>query len=129
MMREMFDQYRAAVKELEVLRHRLAGMRRLTDTVRGSSAEYPYTEHTITVEGRNAAEETALREEIRELEDKLRRVDEAIRRAPNSTIRMALRLRYQEGYRWRDVAAYMGRDVGEDAWRKMVDKYLDSLQS
>lgn len=126
-MRGKFDQYRASIKELETLKRQLITMRRVTDTVRGSSAEWPYTEHTITVSGRNAAEETALREEIKRLEGEIAEVDEAIKRAPNATIRMALRLRYQEGYKWREITAYMGKDVGEDAWRKLVEKYLDTL--
>lgn len=114
-LRQDFKEYRSNRQEIRELKQQLGSMEHLTDTVMGSSDEWPYVKHPITVQGRNAAEETRILKQIKALEARCRRVEEEITKAPNSLTRRMLRLRYVHGLRWADVAARMGADVTEDA--------------
>lgn len=117
-LRQDFKEYRSNKTEIMELRQQLGSMEHLTDTVMGSDAEWPYTQHPITVKGRNVSEEVRIEKEIRLLEQRCRRVDEAILKAPNSITRRMLRLRYKQGLKWAEVAAQMGEDVTEGALKK-----------
>lgn len=114
-LRQDFKEYRSNRQEIRELKQQLGSMEHLTDTVMGSSDEWPYIQHPITVQGRNAGEETRILKQIKQLEARCRRVDEEITKAPNSLTRRMLRLRYQHGLKWAEVAAKMGADVTEDA--------------
>ena len=125
-VRELFEEYRSNVKLLKRQMEQLNSMQVLTDTVKGSSAEWPYTQHTVTVCGRNAEQETALREDISRLQEKVLRVDDALRKMPNGRIRLMLVLRYVDGMKWEDVAAEMEEDVSGDAIRKRAEAWFDN---
>ncbi len=122
-----FAEYAAMVREARLIRQRLAGAAELTDTVRGSLDEYPYTEHTITLEGRNAAQEDELRKRLATLDARIQAVDEAIQAAPNSLLRVALTLKYHEGLTWRDIAAQIGGGATEEGIKKKIARFLKSV--
>lgn len=127
-MRAMFKQYRHNRMLLERKRRELAGMAEITDTVKGSSAEWPYVKQTMTVCGRNAAEELKTVAEIHQLEQACRAVEDALRKAPNSTVRLMLELKYVDGLRWEEVAEAMGEDVSGDAMRKREEAFFESFE-
>lgn len=127
-MREMFKRYRHNRMLLERKRRQLSDMEQLTDTVSGSSTEWPYTQHPVTVCGRNAAEEVKMLAEIRELEQALKAVEDALRKAPNSSVRLMLELKYVDGLRWEEVAQAMGEDVSGDAMRKREEAFFEGLE-
>lgn len=127
-MREMFKQYRHNRMLLERKRRQLSDMEQLTDTVSGSSAEWPYTKHTVTVCGRNAAEERKVMEEIHQLERACRTVEDAMRKAPNSSVRLMLELKYVDGLSWEEVAQAMGENVSDDAMRKRAEAFFEGLE-
>lgn len=127
-MREMFKQYRHNRMLLERKRRQLSDMEQLTDVVSGSSAEWPYTQHTVTVCGRNAAEEQKVMEEIHQMERACRTVEEAMRKAPNSSVRLMLELKYVDGLSWEEVAQAMGEAVSDDAMRKRAEAFFDGLE-
>lgn len=127
-MREMFKHYRHNRMLLERKRRQLAEMEQMTDTVNGSSAEWPYTQHTVTVCGRNAAEELKVMAEISQLEQAMKAVEDAMRKAPNSSVRLMLELKYVDGLKWDEVAQTMGEDVSEDAMRKRAEAFFDGLE-
>lgn len=120
-----FEAYADWVRERKILRRKLNQMRNLYDTVRGSSKECPYTEHTITIRGRNIEEERRIRERVDDLTEAIKAVDDAIYRAPNSSIRNVLMLRYQEGMRWQDVADALGGSATKDSVRKIVNRFFE----
>lgn len=115
-----FAEYAAMVREARLIRQKLAGAAELTDTVRGSLDEYPYIEHTVTIEGRNASQEEETRNRLVDLETRIRAVDMAIQAAPNSMVRVALTLKYREGLTWKEAAAQIGGKATEDSVRKTV---------
>lgn len=126
-MREEFRQYKHMRKELAVLQDELERMEVLTDTVKGSSANWPYTEHTMRVQGRNANDEVRVRAQMKELTRRCMRVEEAVKKAPNSTIRCVLTLRYLRGMKWRQVADALDED-SEDSVRKIAEGYFKELE-
>lgn len=127
-LQELFNQYRHNKQLMERLIGKLNGMERLTDTVKGSSAEWPFTQQTITVCGRNAAEEMEMMEEINQLKKKCKAVEDALRKAPNSRIRMTLEYKYVDGMSWNEVADAMKDNAGGEAMRKRAEKFFDSLE-
>lgn len=130
-MRGEFEQYRAMGKRIELKKQELKGMDRLTDTVRGSSPEWPYTAHTMTICGRNAAEETEILKLITQLESRRAVVRRLIEHVKEENVKLMLELKYTEGgYKsWDEVAAEMQEteDVSGDALRKRADKFFLEL--
>lgn len=130
-MRGEFEQYRAMGKRIELLKKQMSDMECLTDTVKGSSAEWPHTAHNITVCGRNAAEETEILKEINELMVRRAVVRLIIREVDDQTVKLMLELKYTEGCNrsWDEVAVEMQetKDVSGDALRKRADKFFDEL--
>lgn len=123
-LRQDFKEYLSNRREIEELKRQLNGMEHLTDTVRGSSSEWPYIQGPITVQGRNASEELKTLEQIQRLVQRCRRVEEAIQTAPNSMTRRMLRLRYKQGLKWADVAAQLGDDVSVDAVKQRDQEFF-----
>lgn len=126
-MRKLFKAYRHNRMLIDRLKKRLDGGGMITDTVRGSSAEWPYTEHPITLCGKNASEETETISQILALENDCRRVEEAMKKAPNSSVRLMLELKYMDGMSWECVAEMLGENVSGDAIRKRADEFFESI--
>lgn len=126
-MRKLFKAYRHNRLLIDRLKKRLDGGGMITDTVRGSSAEWPYVEHPITLCGRHAGEETETISQIAQLENECRLVEEAVKKAPNSSLRLILELKYMDGMSWDAVADMLGEDVTGDAIRKRADEFFDSF--
>lgn len=128
-MRGEFEQYRAMGKRIELLKRQLKDMECLTDTVKGSSEEWPYTAHPITVCGRNAAEETEILkgiETLRKRREKVRRIIEGLK---DENTKLMLELKYTNPIKlsWDEVAFEMGEDVSGEAIRKRAEKFFDEL--
>ena len=130
-IKEDFRGYREAVRTVEVYTRRLKNAACVMDTVKGSSAEWPFTKQTVTICGHNAAEETRMREKIAECKARCRRVEEAISKAPNEKIRCILTLHYIEGFSWAETAElWAGDDLnapGEKGVQKIAERYIGSL--
>lgn len=130
-IKEDFRRYREARRLVELDAQRLEAARHATDTVRGSSAEWPYTQHTMTVAGRDAREERTILARIAENKARCARVEKTIQKAPNEKVRCILILHYVEGFSWEKVAEiWAGDDVnapGGTGVRKIAQRYLDSF--
>lgn len=125
-VKKLFEEYRANKKLLERMRRKLAEPTEVTDTVRGSSTEWPFTQQTVTVTGRNAPDEMELIKTIAKLEKACKDVEDAVKKAPNSQTRNMLELKYIDGLKWDDVAMEMDEDVSGDAIRKRVEAFWNS---
>lgn len=51
MTREDFEKYRDIVREIEMLMERIKARPHVSDTVKGSSPNFPYIQHVVKVEG------------------------------------------------------------------------------
>lgn len=130
----------AEIRLLEAERERLNEL--LTErvpptTVKGSSPDYPYTMHTIAVDGgtreRTGAEFDALKARRDNLTFKLNkrklayctdyeRVLDWIGRIPDSLSRQILILRYLDGMEWPQIATRMGNEFSPESLRKRQDR-------
>ena len=66
--------------------------------------------------------------EIRELEDRKRRLTEYIRKLPNIRVRIIMSLRYIDQMPWADVAAKIGGRETEDSVKKTCYRYFEQQQ-
>ena len=130
-IKEDFRRYREARRMIQINLQRLEGIRQATDTVSGSSPEWPYIKHAMTVSGRDAAEERYLMARIADDRERCRRVETAIAKAPNGKLRDIIELHYVEGVSWEDIAELLAGDDPKAptgaAIRKMAQRFLDGL--
>lgn len=128
-MRREFEQYRAMGRRIELLKCQLEQMECLTDTVKGSCPEYPYTLQTMTVSGRNVAEEIVIRREIDSLAKRRADVRQIIREIKDEDLKLMLELKYTDSIKrsWDEVAEEMQETVSGEALRKRADKFFDEL--
>ena len=108
----------------------------LHDTVKGSSAEFPYTQHTIGLYGVvDDVKTRAYSDEIADLKQLIRlniekcmiernRLERYIVTVDDSLVRQILRLRYINGLTWVAVAMHIGGGNTEDGVRKAHDRFL-----
>lgn len=128
-MRAEFEQYRSMRLRVKRLTAQLEDMQCLTDTVMGSSAEYPYTKHPMTVTGRNASEEQKIAQEIARLTERTRKVLQCVEAVEDQDWKLILELKYMDSVRrsWDDVANELMMDISGDALRKRADKFFAQL--
>ena len=131
-MRAEFEQYRANKMDMERTKEKIKGMQCLTDTVTGSSVEYPFTKHKMTVCGRNAAEEEKLRDHMADLLCRIQKVERLKDSIKNTNMRLMLELKYMDDTpkSWDEVADAMQlveKEVSGGALRKRADKFFSEL--
>lgn len=130
-IKEAFRGYRDAQSRLATNAWRLESEQCTKDAVRGSSSEWPYTFHTMTVSGQDAAKVRRILAEMADDRELCRRVEEALSKAPNREVRDILTLHYIEGLKWEEVADLRMGDKqntsGSEALRKRAQRFLDSL--
>lgn len=110
----------------------------LSDTVQGSSPEWPYCLHTMTVAGipdatgKRGEYRKALAKAVSQIWDMAERRERQRNRLlacidgiENAEMRLILTLRYIDGLKWPEVAARMGPDYSEDGIRMSVKRFLE----
>lgn len=113
MTKELLEQYPDICKEIDDL-ERAAGTP-VSDVVSGSSDEYPYTQHPVTIRGFPPEQH---RERIEELKRQKTEIEQFVFMLPNSKLRRIATLRAIQGLSWKSVAAKMGHKYSEDTVRK-----------
>ena len=137
MTTEKLEQYRALVAEVEVLeaRQRKAASRKpeiVTDTVKGSSPNFPFVSHTISITGEDTRHNaTLLRIEqarnvrIKKAHKLLAEIEEFIATLEDAKLRRIIEVHYIDGKTWRQTATIVyGSPQYEDAARKRVKRFL-----
>lgn len=122
-------QYRSIVREIEEKETELK--RRLSrGVVRGSDKDFPYTVHTISIEGVNE-ECSGLLESLRKLKEMRNEIERFIAKIPDSITRRVFEYRYIKPYgggvkpmSWRAVARRVGH-YDEQFPRKIHKKYME----
>lgn len=110
---ERLEQYRAKQQELKMWERELSEInQRVTETVKGSSRSFPYTEHTMTVEGvqndRMARIKRAKFDRRRaELVEELEIIDAWLDALKDSRLKQACYLHYVKGLNWDKTARAM----------------------
>lgn len=91
----------------------------VVDSVKGSSPVFPYTEHTIKIEGLELKKDTLSEyySKLRELKEKLskeeQRIEEEIQNIPFSEIRLIIKYKYLEGLNYIQIMNKMGYGAPE----------------
>lgn len=111
-------------KELQELPDYIEGM----DTVKGSSSEYPYTEHPVTIRGLipNPRKERLLRR-LESLERLVLDADEFMDGIEDVNIARAIRLHFFGGHPWWKVAEMFNEGKVGEAYRKKVLEFLKKV--
>lgn len=123
-------------RHIEELKDLLESRHRTTDTVRGSAAEYPFTERIFKIEGtENTSEARAVMRELektralvgvlkRQAAREYRRILKWVDSIDDAQTREIVVLRYVNGLPWQQVAASVGGGNTADSVRKVAARYL-----
>ena len=101
-------------KEIELLQKQIQDVetRVAVDSVTGSFPEFPYTQHTIRIEGIDEKymehRRNKLNRRLKKLLDKRDELENYISSVSDSEMRMILTLRYADGLLWQQVALKIG---------------------
>lgn len=122
MTKDDLKQYRSIVAEIKELNKNIRD-NTVHDTVKGSDKDYPYTQHTMSVEGATRECETAIhrRNQLKKQRDDIKRFVDNI---PDSLIRRIIRHKYingNEDVKWIDVVKIMYPDLSADKQFRLVD--------
>lgn len=107
----------------------------LTDSVKGSSTEYPYIQHNCVIEGIQDSRKykkykRILKNKKRDLEKKLINFEYQLNYVEDSDMRMLLRLKYVDGLTNFQIAHEMNKDKNkeytEDGVRMKIKRFLQN---
>lgn len=134
MDKEQLKQIRYIKSEIEVIKDQIADIEPVmaTDKVTGSSAYFPYTARSFTVEGIDYDD---YHRRVRRLQNKLdkrknellelqEKANSFIENIEDSLVRQVITLRYVEGLNWYEVANKIGGDSTSESVRKIAERYL-----
>lgn len=133
---KQLEQYEAMMKEKKLWEAELNALYKkyggpVKDTVRGSSAEYPYTEHPVTITGvqtrpnkRILQKEARLKRRRAEVSEQLEQIEDFIDGLEDSQLRQIIHYHYIKGYSWVKTAHYIGGKNSADAIKKRVYRFF-----
>lgn len=127
---EQYSSIKAEIKELkEEIKKREA--RRLTDTVTGSSPEYPFTKHTVTIEGVDYGSgllTRRLKEKEYLLDEERIYIEKWLDTVEDSLIRIIIRMKYIECKSWPQVSFKLAQEhnlhYAPDTLRMKVERFM-----
>ena len=113
-------------RELDDLRKK---SRVVKDTVRGSLSSFPYTTHSVKIEGvrpnkRIEKQEARLSARFERLADMLNEIDDFIDSLQDSQLRQIINYHYIKGYNWVKTARMIGGKNSVDAVKKRVYRFF-----
>lgn len=114
------SRYKHYQLEAEHLRKQL---NTVSDTVSGSSPEFPYTKHSIKLEGLEQKHQAQLRTAFLKAYTEQIRLEEYIQTVDDPLVRDIIRLKFDECLTWEQVAAKLKNNTA-DSCRKAVARYL-----
>ena len=137
MTRQDLSGFKHLKKEIELLTAEIQQLdyEIVSDTVRGSDRDWPYTEHTITITGRDVKGHNAkvkrlkrrLERRKEDLQDKRAEIEDAISKIDDSLLRQIISLRYISGLPWGQVAAHVGGNNSADSVRMQCNRFLKNI--
>lgn len=118
MTKEILEDYRYNLLELEEYDK---GKRNAHDTVKGSSSEFPYSSHSVSIYGiPNEREEL-----VQKLKKQCAEVEQFIAKLPNSYCRLLVRYRIMKAMEWEEVGALLNKS--ENAVKNDYSNLLKKL--
>ncbi|AKA68530.1 sigma factor-like helix-turn-helix DNA-binding protein [Clostridium scatologenes] len=135
MTKEELSKLRTISKEIEQIKRELENIEPeyVKDSVTGSSVHYPYTKHSINIEGYDIKNyerkvqriQNRLHRKVTELIEEKDILTEYIYNLDDSDLRQILMYRYINGLPWKEIGENMG--YGTSTIRLKHSKFLKSL--
>ena len=111
MTREFLERYQGILADIAAIK-----ADKVTDTVSASSPEFPYSQHTVTVQGVPADWRSQRLEEL--YRDKAQ-IELYIESVEDDTVRAIMRYRIKQGLSWGEIAAkFRGKYTGDNIKKK-----------
>lgn len=139
MDKEKLSQLYYLNREIEVLKKQLDSVEPefVSDSIKGSSIEFPYTEHSIKIKGIGWDEYEAktkriknkIKNRVSELMNLKDEINDYIEKIPDSELRLIISLRYINGLSWQQVASHIGNMGDGSTERKKHDRFLNVSQN
>lgn len=136
MTRQELKQVRYLKREIELLQEQIAAVEAeiVTDKVKGSDPDHPWTERSFIIKGLpGERNEKLLRLRDRlerrksDLQDMRAEIFEWVESVDDSLLRQVIILRHVNGLSWRQVAREIGAGTTWDSLRKMHDRFIEGL--
>ena len=136
MTRQKLKQIRHLKREIELLQDQIVNLESeiVTDKVKGSDPNHPWTERHYIIRGLpGERNEKLLRLRDRlerrksDLQDMRAEIFEWVESIDDSLIRQIIILRHVNGLSWRKVAREIGAGTTWDSLRKMHDRFIEGL--
>ena len=112
MTKELLEQYPDICAEIKELEQRMREP--VTDTVSGSSEDYPYTQHPVSIKGIVPT----LAEQLDRLRKQKADIEAFVAKLPTSRQRRIVTMRALKGLSWEQVAAKMGNRYSAEGAKK-----------
>lgn len=135
MNKDQLRQLRHLKREIELLQDQIINLESeiVTDKVRGSDPEHPYTEKSFYITGFAHEEHSRKMKRLKErlqrrlgdLMDLVVEINEYIETIDDSLLRQIITLRHVNGLTWDQVAASIGGGNTADSVRMMHDRFLE----
>jgi DNA-directed RNA polymerase specialized sigma24 family protein len=110
--KEELEQLKSLKQEVKQLQDEIRNMPLTTDSVKGSMAEFPYTYHSIKIEGIDQSTAKRLRNKLerklKELQESILEMEIWLDTVNDSETRTILRLTYRNGLTQEEIGAEMG---------------------
>lgn len=133
MTKRRLEQYSSIKAEVTELKAKIKAREKsqLTDTVTGSSPEYPFTKHTVTIKGVDYGSDLLtqrLKEKEYLLDEECAYIEKWLDTVEDSLIRLIVRMKYIEGMSWPQVSYKLAHDhkldYAPDALRMRAERYM-----
>ena len=116
MTREFLERYQGILADIAAIK-----ADKVTDTVSASSADFPYSQHTVTVQGVPADWRSQRLEEL--YRDKAQ-IELYIEGVEDDTVRAIMRYRIKQGLSWGQVAAKFHGELSEQNIRQKYSRFF-----
>lgn len=136
MTRQELKQIRYLKREIELLQEQIAAVEGeiITDKVRGSDPDHPWTERSFIIRGLPGERNEKLlrlRERLerrmKDLQDMRAEIFEWVEGIEDSLLRQIIVLRHVNGLSWRQIARTIGAGTTWNSLRMMHDRFLEKL--
>lgn len=117
--RQLLESYTTNEQMLKVLR---GDSCIVSDVVRGSGTEPPYSQHTVRIRGVDRMRKARNQNMMTQIQQMMQDAENVIQSAPNSELRYILMLKFQDGMDWDEVGALLNKS-GESC-RKRAERWL-----
>lgn len=116
MTREFLERYQGILADIAAIK-----ADKVTDTVSASSPEFPYSQHTVVVQGVPADWRSQRLEELYRDKD---RIELYIESVEDDTVRAIMRYRIKQGLSWGQVAAKFHGELSEQNIRQKYSRFF-----